>query len=158
MQPWMQIYDPLGNLWLSSLIAALPIFFFFIALAVLRYPRTTLILILAFAVLPMPSGIFLKKSILFGFSFGVCAALHRIDIKRIDRFAVPVGGAECVAEVVVDLRLSGAEAERLYEVGDGFSWAAGLGERGPESVVRFGVSGLEAERLLVVRNGCAGLA
>lgn len=36
MQTWMQIYDPLGNLWLSSLIAALPIFFFFIALAVLR--------------------------------------------------------------------------------------------------------------------------
>ena len=35
MQTWMQIYDPLGNLWLSSLIAALPIFFFFIALAVL---------------------------------------------------------------------------------------------------------------------------
>ena len=31
MQTWMQIYDPLGNLWLSSLIAALPIFFFFIA-------------------------------------------------------------------------------------------------------------------------------
>lgn len=61
-----------------------------IALAVLRYPRTTLILMLAFAVLPLPSGIFLKKSILFGFSFGVCAALHRIDIKRLDRFAVPV--------------------------------------------------------------------
>ena len=61
-----------------------------IALAVLHYPRTTLILMLAFAVLPLPSGIFLKKSILFGFSFGVCAALHRIDIKRIDRFAVPV--------------------------------------------------------------------
>jgi hypothetical protein len=36
MQTWMQIYDPLGNLWLSSLVAALPIFFFFIALAVLR--------------------------------------------------------------------------------------------------------------------------
>ncbi len=36
MQPWMQIYDPAGNLWLSSLIAALPIIFFFVALAVLR--------------------------------------------------------------------------------------------------------------------------
>jgi L-lactate permease len=32
----MQIYDPLGNLWLSSLVAALPIIFFFVALAVLR--------------------------------------------------------------------------------------------------------------------------
>ncbi|HMV18031.1 MAG TPA: L-lactate permease [Rhodocyclaceae bacterium] len=36
MQTWMQIYDPAGNLWLSALVAALPIIFFFIALAVLR--------------------------------------------------------------------------------------------------------------------------
>lgn len=36
MQPWEQLYDPAGNLWLSSLIALLPIAFFFIALAVLR--------------------------------------------------------------------------------------------------------------------------
>lgn len=36
MQPWEQLYDPAGNLWLSSLIALLPIAFFFLALAVLR--------------------------------------------------------------------------------------------------------------------------
>ncbi|PTT59329.1 L-lactate permease [Stenotrophomonas sp. HMWF003] len=36
MQPWQQLYDPAGNLWLSSLIALLPIAFFFVALAVLR--------------------------------------------------------------------------------------------------------------------------
>jgi L-lactate permease len=36
MQPWMQVYDPAGNLWLSSLIAAIPIIFFFLALAVFR--------------------------------------------------------------------------------------------------------------------------
>ncbi len=36
MQPWEQLYDPAGNLWLSSLIALLPIAFFFVALAVLR--------------------------------------------------------------------------------------------------------------------------
>jgi len=36
MQPWQHVYDPAGNLWLSSLIALLPIAFFFIALAVLR--------------------------------------------------------------------------------------------------------------------------
>ena len=36
MQPWQHLYDPAGNLWLSSLIALLPIAFFFIALAVLR--------------------------------------------------------------------------------------------------------------------------
>jgi L-lactate permease len=37
MQSWTQIYAPLGgNLWLSALIAAIPIIFFFVALAVLR--------------------------------------------------------------------------------------------------------------------------
>ena len=61
-----------------------------IALAVLRYPRTVLTLMLAYAVLPLPNGIFLKKSILFGFSFGVWAALHRVDITRLDRIARPV--------------------------------------------------------------------
>ena len=25
MQPWMQVYDPAGNLWLSALIAAIPL-------------------------------------------------------------------------------------------------------------------------------------
>ena len=33
MQAWNQIYTPLGSLWLSSLAAAIPIIFFFVALA-----------------------------------------------------------------------------------------------------------------------------
>jgi L-lactate permease len=36
MQPWTQIYDPLGILWLSALIAAIPLIFFFVALAGFR--------------------------------------------------------------------------------------------------------------------------
>lgn len=36
MQAWQQIYTPLGSLWLSALVAAIPIIFFFIALAALR--------------------------------------------------------------------------------------------------------------------------
>lgn len=36
MQTWTQLYTPLGSLWLSSLAAAAPIIFFFIALAALR--------------------------------------------------------------------------------------------------------------------------
>ena len=36
MQPWQQNYNPLDNLWLSALIAAIPIVFFFVALAVFR--------------------------------------------------------------------------------------------------------------------------
>ena len=37
MQSWTQVYAPLAdNLWLSALVAAIPIIFFFVALAVLR--------------------------------------------------------------------------------------------------------------------------
>ena len=36
MQPWYQLYTPLGSLWLSAFVAAIPILFFFVALAGLR--------------------------------------------------------------------------------------------------------------------------
>ena len=36
METWQQIYDPMGNLWLSSLVAAIPIIFFFVALTFMR--------------------------------------------------------------------------------------------------------------------------
>lgn len=76
-----------------------------IALAILRYPRVVLVLMLAYAVLPLPNGIFLKKSILFGFSFGVFAALHRIDIKRMDRIAGPVVLAVLTGAVLLSFAL-----------------------------------------------------
>ncbi|WP_439629554.1 acyltransferase family protein [Shinella sp.] len=76
-----------------------------IALAIRHYPRTVLALMLAYAVLPLPNGIFLKKSILFGFSFGVAMALHRVDIKRLDRFAAPVVAAVLAMAVALSLAL-----------------------------------------------------
>ncbi|OTG69179.1 L-lactate permease [Acinetobacter sp. ANC 4470] len=36
LQNWQQIYDPMGNIWISSSIALIPIIFFFLALAVFR--------------------------------------------------------------------------------------------------------------------------
>lgn len=57
---------------------------------VMRYPRATLLLFLAYAILPVPNGIFLKKSILFGFSLGAYVALHQVDVKRLDAHARPV--------------------------------------------------------------------
>ncbi len=53
MQAWNQLYDPAGNLWVSSLVALLPIAFFFVALAVLRmkgWLAGTLTVVIALAV------------------------------------------------------------------------------------------------------------
>ncbi|MDK2375631.1 L-lactate permease [Serratia fonticola] len=36
MEVWQQVYDPIGNIWLSSAVAALPIAFFFLALIKLK--------------------------------------------------------------------------------------------------------------------------
>jgi len=76
-----------------------------VGLAVQRYPRTALVLMLAYAVLPLPNGIFLKKSILFGFSLGAALALHRIDIRRLDRFAATVAAAVLSLAVLLSLAL-----------------------------------------------------
>ena len=37
METWTQVYNPLGALWLSALVAVVPIVFFFVTLAVLRW-------------------------------------------------------------------------------------------------------------------------
>lgn len=113
-----------------------------IAFAVLRYPRAVLALMLAYAVLPLPNGIFLKKSILLGFSLGVAMALHRIDIKRVDRFAVPV----VLAALAMALLLSAA----LYAYGPQFPvWLDML--RGLAAIA--GIFGAWALSALLIRTG-----
>ena len=77
MQPWTQIYTPLGSLWLSALAAAIPILFFFVALAVLRMKghvaaAITLALALALAILaygmPAPQAFAAAG---YGFAYGL---------------------------------------------------------------------------------------
>lgn len=53
MQTWQQVYTPLGSLWLSAIVALIPIIFFFLALAVFRmkgHIAGTITLLLALAV------------------------------------------------------------------------------------------------------------
>ena len=77
MQTWTQLYTPLGSLWLSSLAAAVPIFFFFIALAALRIKghvaaAVTLALALAVAIfaygMPVPQALAAAG---YGFAYGL---------------------------------------------------------------------------------------
>ncbi|AQV96253.1 L-lactate permease [Cupriavidus necator] len=77
MQPWIQLYTPLGSLWLSSLAAAIPILFFFIALAVLRmkgHVAAAVTLLLALAVAIFAYGMPAQQALAsagFGFAYGL---------------------------------------------------------------------------------------
>ncbi|WP_432261569.1 lactate permease LctP family transporter [Cupriavidus sp. TMH.W2] len=77
MQPWTQLYTPLGSLWLSSLAAAIPILFFFIALAVLRmkgHVAAAVTLLLALAVAIFAYGMPVRQALAsagFGFAYGL---------------------------------------------------------------------------------------
>ena len=77
MQAWNQIYTPLGSLGLSALTAAIPIIFFFIALAVLRIKghvaaAITLALALVVAIfaygMPVPQALAAAG---YGFAYGL---------------------------------------------------------------------------------------
>ena len=77
LQSWQQIYDPLGNIWISSLIALIPIIFFFLALAVFRLKGSvagTITLVLALLVslfaYQVPVTIAFA-SMIYGFFYGL---------------------------------------------------------------------------------------
>ncbi|WP_416413057.1 L-lactate permease [Pantoea sp. App145] len=77
MQVWQQNYDPLGNIWLSSLVAVIPIVFFFFALIKLKlkgYQAGTatvvLALLVALLLYGMPVGQALA-SVVYGFLYGL---------------------------------------------------------------------------------------
>ncbi|WP_171262937.1 L-lactate permease [Acinetobacter sp. ANC 4169] len=77
MLQWQQIYDPMGNIWISSLIALIPIIFFFLALAVFRLKGSvagTITVVLALLVslfaYKMPALMALA-SMVYGFFYGL---------------------------------------------------------------------------------------
>ena len=77
MNLWQQNYDPLGNIWLSSLIASLPILFFFFALIQLKlkgYVAASWTVVIALLValffydMPMDNAL---ASVVYGFFYGL---------------------------------------------------------------------------------------
>lgn len=77
MQIWQQNYDPFNNIWLSSLIALLPVLFFFFALIRLKmkgYQAATLTVVLALLValllyrMPLQQAL---ASAVYGFMYGL---------------------------------------------------------------------------------------
>ena len=76
-QAWLQNYDPVGNIWLSALVALIPIVFFFLALTKLRlkgYVAGTITVLLALAValffyrMPVTAAL---ASVVYGFFYGL---------------------------------------------------------------------------------------
>ncbi|WP_028400287.1 lactate permease LctP family transporter [Ectobacillus panaciterrae] len=76
MNTWTQIYDPLQNIWLSALVAAVPIFFFILCLTVLKMKSyvsglysVILAVILAVFVYDMPAATAVSAAA-FGAAYG----------------------------------------------------------------------------------------
>lgn len=129
MQTWQQIYDPAGNLWLSALIAAIPIIFFFAALTIFRLKghvagTITVILALAVAIFfyGMPVDMALASAV-YGFLFGLWPiAWIIVTAVFLYKVTVKTGQFEIIRASVVSL----TEDQRLQMLLVGFSFGAFL--------------------------------
>jgi len=129
MQTWQQNYDPLGNLWLSSLVAAIPIIFFFVALAVFRLKghiagTVTVILALLVAIffygMPVPMAF---ASAAYGFLYGLWPiAWIIVTAVFLYKVTVKTGQFEIIRSSVVSL----TEDQRLQMLLVGFAFGAFL--------------------------------
>lgn len=129
MHPWYQIYDPAGNIWISSLIASLPILFFFVALTVLRmkgYLAGTITVVLALLVsvffFRMPIAMALAAAGA-GFLFGLWPIAWIIVMAVfLYKITVRTGQFEIIRASVVSI----TEDQRLQMLLVGFSFGAFL--------------------------------
>ncbi|KAA8734425.1 L-lactate permease [Acinetobacter qingfengensis] len=133
---WQQVYDPIGNIWLSSLIALIPIIFFFLALAVFRMKGSiaaTITVLLAAGVAlffyQMPALMALA-SIVYGFFYGLWP-ISWIIIGAVFLYKVSVKTGQF--DVIRSTILSITEDQRLQMLLVGFAFgtflegAAGFG-------------------------------
>lgn len=136
LSPWQQIYDPMGNIWLSSLVALIPIIFFFLALAVFRLKGSvagtiTVILALLVSLLAygMPSSMAFA-SVVYGFFYGLWPiSWIIIGAVFLYKIAVKTGQFDIIRASILSL----TEDQRLQMLLVGFAFgtflegAAGFG-------------------------------
>lgn len=129
MQNWQQLYDPLDNIWLSSLIAALPILFFFFALTRLRlkgYIAGTITVLIALAVallfyrMPLDQAL---ASAIYGFLYGLWP-IAWIIVAAVFVYKITVKTGQF--EIIRNSILSITEDQRLQMLIVGFAFGSFL--------------------------------
>ncbi len=129
MEVWTQVYNPLGNLWLSALVAALPIVFFFVTLAVLRWEgylaglgTIVVTVIIALTVYGMPAGLALRATA-NGMAFGLWPISWIIlNAVFLYKLSVKSGQFEIIRSSVVSI----TKDQRLQVILIGFAFGAFL--------------------------------
>ncbi|HKT96969.1 MAG TPA: lactate permease LctP family transporter [Paraburkholderia sp.] len=129
MQPWHQIYTPLGSLWLSALVAAVPILFFFVALAGLRlkgHVAAAITLVLALGVAVFEYGMPVRQALVsagFGFAYGLWPiAWIIVTAVFLYKIVVKTGQFEVIRASVLSI----TDDQRLQLLLIGFSFGAFL--------------------------------
>jgi L-lactate transport len=129
MDVWTQVYNPLGALWLSAAVAALPIVFFFVTLAVLRWPgylaglgTIVLTVIIALTAYGMPVGLALRATGI-GMAYGLWPISWIIlNAVFLYKLSVKSGQFEVIRASVVSI----TEDQRLQVILIGFAFGAFL--------------------------------
>jgi lactate permease len=129
MQVWTQVYSPLGSLWLSALVAAVPIAFFFVTLAVLRWEgylaglgTVVLTVVIALTVYGMPAGMAVRATA-NGMAYGLWPISWIIlNAVFLYKLSVKSGQFEIIRSSVVSI----TKDQRLQVILIGFAFGAFL--------------------------------
>lgn len=129
MQTWQQIYTPLGSLWLSALVALIPIIFFFVALAIFRmkgYIAGTITLVLSIAIATLAYDMPLDMAFAaagYGFAYGLWP-IAWIIVAAVFLYKLTVKSGQF--EVIRSSVLSITDDQRLQVLLIGFAFGAFL--------------------------------